>query len=97
MPGLREARQVRRRLRRDTVLTMSTCSLTLFWRSLRNHPGVPYGFVWIAAVASSILARPDFHALPLGRVFVVLGVVGAIPWPIILWTAWKLRSHYADR
>lgn len=69
-----------------------------FWRSLRDHPGLLVGAFWPLMLLGAIASRKDFTGFGSFSVaaWFFLAFVAALPWFLILWTAWAGRHQYAE-
>lgn len=67
--------------------------MALFWKSLKNHPGLPIAaFLSVAGAIAG--AGRDGNPL-LGALF-GFGIMGAFTWVPVLITAWTGRKQYAE-
>lgn len=69
-----------------------------FKRSLSDHPGVMPGLLWPLMLLAAVASRKDFAGF--GGFSVAawcgLGLLAALPWVAILWTAWTGRHQYGE-
>lgn len=68
----------------------------LFRRSLASHPGLTLGYGWPLLLAAAMLMRHDGPP-PLIFWLAIYPIVCMLPLAPILWTAWTLRTQYAEK
>jgi hypothetical protein len=72
--------------------------LILFWRSLKDHPGLFYGAIWSPMILLAVVGRKDFIGFSAisSAGWLGIGLVSALPWLPIIVTAWTGRQQYKD-